>query len=87
MAAQVPHNANNVSADTLITIKVSVNESLKKLKLPLRDLGANVLPDKVRVPSQGCVRLEGPLDEASVYHLPHLHRYKSLVSCHVLTLL
>jgi hypothetical protein len=57
MAAQVPHNASNVSADTLITIKVSVNENLKKLKLPLRDLGANVLPDKVRPPTQGCTRL------------------------------
>lgn len=38
---------NAVPQDTLITIKVSVNDSLKKLKLPLRDLGANVLPDKV----------------------------------------
>lgn len=35
--------------DTLITIKVSVNDNLKKLKLPLRDLGAPVLPDKVRL--------------------------------------
>ncbi|KAH9833940.1 hypothetical protein Tdes44962_MAKER08696 [Teratosphaeria destructans] len=39
---------NQVPMDTLITIKVSVNDSLKKLKLPLRDLGANVLPDKLR---------------------------------------
>jgi len=36
-----------MSQDTPITIKISVNDSLKKLKLPLRDLGANVLPDKV----------------------------------------
>ncbi|KAK4540153.1 hypothetical protein LTR36_009739 [Oleoguttula mirabilis] len=42
------HNHNAVPQDTLITIKVSVNDSLKKLKLPLRDLGANVLPDKLR---------------------------------------
>jgi len=41
------HNHNAVPMDTLITIKVSVNDNLKKLKLPLRDLGANVLPDKV----------------------------------------
>ncbi|KAK5168139.1 uncharacterized protein LTR77_006707 [Saxophila tyrrhenica] len=41
-------NANAVPQDTLITIKVSVNDSLKKLKLPLRDLGANTLPDKLR---------------------------------------
>lgn len=45
MAATGSHNA--VPPDTLITIKVSVNDNLKKLKLPLRDLGANVLPDKV----------------------------------------
>lgn len=60
MAAPAPHNANNVSLDTLITIKISVNESLKKLKLPLRELGANVLPDKVRLPPQGCTRREHP---------------------------
>lgn len=42
------HNHNAVPQDTLITIKVSVNESLKKLKLPLRDLGASVLPEKLR---------------------------------------
>ena len=39
---------NALSQDTLITIKVSVNDNLKKLKLPLRDLSANVLPNKVR---------------------------------------
>ncbi|KAM3425351.1 ZZ-type zinc finger-containing protein P35G2.11c [Cercospora zeina] len=42
------HNSSAVSQDTLITIKISVNEQLKKLKLPLRDLGASVLPDKLR---------------------------------------
>ncbi|KAK3707850.1 hypothetical protein LTR37_011852 [Vermiconidia calcicola] len=42
------HNTSTVSQDTLITIKVSVNSALLKLKLPLRDLGANVLPDKLR---------------------------------------
>ncbi|KAI5359540.1 putative Zinc finger, ZZ-type, immunoglobulin-like, Next to BRCA1, central domain-containing protein [Septoria linicola] len=42
------HNSSAVSQDTLITIKISVNEQLKKLKLPLRDLGAAVLPDKLR---------------------------------------
>ncbi|KAF2773768.1 hypothetical protein EJ03DRAFT_323150 [Teratosphaeria nubilosa] len=45
MAASAHHQ---VPMDTPITIKVSVNDSLKKLKLPLRDLGANVLPDKLR---------------------------------------
>ncbi|EMF14738.1 uncharacterized protein SEPMUDRAFT_148366 [Sphaerulina musiva SO2202] len=42
------HNTGVVSQDTLIIIKISVNEQLKKLKLPLRDLGASVLPDKLR---------------------------------------
>lgn len=42
-----PHASSAVSQDTLITIKISVNEQLKKLKLPLRDLSASVLPDKV----------------------------------------
>ncbi|KAK5674619.1 hypothetical protein LTS10_012620 [Elasticomyces elasticus] len=41
-------NANTVPLDTPITIKISVNDSLKKIKLPLRDLGANSLPDKLR---------------------------------------
>lgn len=47
MAAPTQSSSNAVPQDTLITIKVSVNDSLKKLKLPLRDLGANVLPQKV----------------------------------------
>lgn len=40
-------SVNAVPLDTLITIKISVNDGLKKIKLPLRDLGANSLPDKV----------------------------------------
>lgn len=51
------HNTNAVSQETPITIKVSVNDSLKKIKLPLKDLGANVLPDKVRPVTQGYTRL------------------------------
>ena len=47
MAAQAHHNSKDVTPDTLITIKISVNDSLKKLKLPLKDLGANVLIEKV----------------------------------------
>lgn len=48
MAAPTQSGSNaTLPQDTLITIKVSVNDSLKKLKLPLRDLGANVLPEKV----------------------------------------
>lgn len=44
-------SGNTVSQDMLITIKITVNDQLKKLKLPLRDLGASVLPDKVRAES------------------------------------
>ena len=84
MAAQVAHNANNVSADTLITIKVSVNESLKKLKLPLRDLGANVLPDKVRLPRKAAQGLT-PLGLACACHLTQPHRNNLTVSCDMLT--
>lgn len=46
MAAQAS-SSNAVTPDTLITIKITVNDSLKKLKLPLRDLGAAALSDKV----------------------------------------
>ncbi|KAK0247400.1 hypothetical protein B0A54_10772 [Friedmanniomyces endolithicus] len=41
-------NASAVPLDTPITIKISVNDGLKKIKLPLRDLGAKSLPDKLR---------------------------------------
>lgn len=41
------HGSTAVGPDTLITVKISVNDSLKKLKLPLKDLGAGVLIDKV----------------------------------------
>ncbi|KAK3068651.1 hypothetical protein LTR53_013618 [Teratosphaeriaceae sp. CCFEE 6253] len=34
--------------DTPITIKIVINDTFKKIKLPLRDLGANSLPDKLR---------------------------------------
>jgi len=47
MANPGHHAGNSAGPDTPITIKISVNDSLKKLKLPLKDLGANVLIDKV----------------------------------------
>jgi hypothetical protein len=47
MATPGHHAGNTAGPDTPITIKISVNDSLKKLKLPLKDLGANVLIDKV----------------------------------------
>lgn len=33
--------------DTLITVKVIIRDTTRRFKLPLRDLGANVFPDKV----------------------------------------
>jgi hypothetical protein len=38
---------HTVTLDTPIVIKISVNGQLKKLKLPMKDLGVSVLPDKV----------------------------------------
>lgn len=32
----------------MVTLKVNVEGSNRRFKLPLRDLGANTLPDKVR---------------------------------------
>jgi next-to-BRCA1 protein 1 len=37
-----------VTLDTPIVIKVLFRGQTRKLKLPLKDLGANVLPEKVR---------------------------------------
>lgn len=37
-----------VTLDTPIAIKVLFRGETRKLKLPLKDLGANVLPEKVR---------------------------------------
>lgn len=42
MATTVP-----VTMDTLITIKISIQGSNRKFKIPMRDLGAGVLPGKV----------------------------------------
>ena len=39
---------NPTGPDTLITIKVALDGVNRRFKLPLRDLGANVLPQKVR---------------------------------------
>lgn len=37
-----------VTLDTPIVVKVLFRGQTKKFKLPLKDLGAHVLPDKVR---------------------------------------
>ncbi|EME82650.1 uncharacterized protein MYCFIDRAFT_114686, partial [Pseudocercospora fijiensis CIRAD86] len=43
-------NSSAVSQDTLITIKISVNEQLKKLKLPLREVNIASLTPRVSRP-------------------------------------
>lgn len=43
MATTVP-----VTLDTLIVVKVQLQDSTRRFKLPLRDLGPAVFPDKVR---------------------------------------
>lgn len=43
MATNVP-----VTLDTLIVVKIQFQGSTRKFKIPLRDLGATVLPGKVR---------------------------------------
>lgn len=42
MATNVP-----VTLDTLIVVKLQFQGNTRKFKIPLRDLGANVLPEKV----------------------------------------
>ncbi|KAF2635683.1 hypothetical protein P280DRAFT_410991 [Massarina eburnea CBS 473.64] len=44
MATNVP-----VTLDTLIVVKVHFQSNTRKFKIPLRDLGAHVLPEKVRL--------------------------------------
>lgn len=39
-----------IGPDTLITVKVAVDGTNRRFKLPLRDLGAHVLPQKVCLP-------------------------------------
>lgn len=47
MATNVP-----VTLDTPIVVKILFRGQTKKFKLPLKDLGANVLPEKVNGPPQ-----------------------------------
>ena len=39
-----------VTLDTPIVVKIQFRGQTKKFKLPLKDLGAHVLPEKVRCP-------------------------------------
>ncbi|KAF2488519.1 hypothetical protein BU16DRAFT_587026 [Lophium mytilinum] len=66
MATNVP-----VTLDTLITIKIAIQGSNRKFKIPLRDLGAHVLPDKLRallaIPAGQEVVFERYSDSAGAY--------------------
>ena len=48
MATNVP-----VTLDTLIVVKVLCRGQTKRFKLPLKDLGAHVLPEKVSATPRG----------------------------------
>ncbi|OJJ43374.1 hypothetical protein ASPZODRAFT_136220 [Penicilliopsis zonata CBS 506.65] len=60
-----------VGPDTIITIKVLYNDSTRRFKLPLRDLGARVFPEKLRqllgIPADENVILERYSDSAASY--------------------
>jgi hypothetical protein len=59
MATPTPP-APPVGPDTLVTIKILQNESInRRVKIPLRDLGARVFPQKVWFAD--CVVLPAPL--------------------------
>ncbi|KAK8175957.1 hypothetical protein IWX90DRAFT_379354 [Phyllosticta citrichinensis] len=66
MASTVP-----VTMDTLVTIKVSIQGSNRKFKVPMRDLGAAVLPTKLRqllnIPPNQQVTFERFSDSAGAY--------------------
>jgi len=57
-----------VTLDTPIVVKIQFRGQTKKFKLPLKDLGAHVLPEKVRslsIVTSGRRRHQpGPIDEA-----------------------
>lgn len=52
-------NVSPVSPDTLIGVKVSIQDSWRKFKIPLRELTPQVLPGKVRSTPAPAVRLWG----------------------------
>jgi next-to-BRCA1 protein 1 len=51
-------SSSATNQDTLVTLKINIEGSNRRFKLPLRDLGASTLPDKVRVgPLMSAMRL------------------------------
>ncbi|EAW09176.1 ZZ type zinc finger domain protein [Aspergillus clavatus NRRL 1] len=63
--------ANPVGPATLITVKVLLNDSTRRFKVPLRDLGARVLPQKLHqllsIPADSNVIFERYSDSAGCY--------------------
>ena len=41
------HSSSTTNPDTLITVKVNIDSTNRRFKLPLRDLGPNTLTDRV----------------------------------------
>ncbi|KAJ9611456.1 hypothetical protein H2200_004640 [Cladophialophora chaetospira] len=70
MAAPHPHTGP-VGPDTPITVKVIIDGTNRRFKLPLRDLGANVFPQKLRsllaIPPEQEVRFDRFSDSAGSY--------------------
>ncbi|KIX06866.1 uncharacterized protein Z518_04842 [Rhinocladiella mackenziei CBS 650.93] len=70
MAAPHPH-IGTVGPDTLITVKVIIDGTNRRFKLALRDLGANVLPQKLRfllaIPPEQEVRFDRFSDSAGAF--------------------
>jgi next-to-BRCA1 protein 1 len=71
MATPTPP-APPVGPDTLVTIKILQNESInRRVKIPLRDLGARVFPQKIRqilaIPPHFTLSLERYSDSAASY--------------------
>ncbi|KAL1966005.1 hypothetical protein VTN77DRAFT_4945 [Rasamsonia byssochlamydoides] len=70
MAAPAPQ-APPVGPDTLVTVKVLYNDTNRRFKIPLRDLGARVFPQKLRqllaIPADVDVSFERYSDSAACY--------------------
>lgn len=59
--------------DTLITLKINIEGSNRRFKLPLRDLSSNALPDKVcdnlqLIYKQGCTILQSYPYTIMIHH-------------------
>lgn len=64
-------SSSAATPDTMVTIKVNLEGQNKRLKMPLRDLGASTLPDKLRkelqIPSTDEVLFERYSDSAAKF--------------------